>query len=343
VLFVRGLAVFVLIAVSASQAEEGAKLYSKVPAVSQGTPVLWHDPGAVESLDMAHGIGGRALMPSPPYRFVWEDLGGTNPKVRVRDANDREWAVKFGEEASPDTFASRIAWAAGYYVEPTYYVEFGRIDGAHDLQRAKGDIGPGGVFHGGRFQLRANSPQFLPGVGWSWDKNPFAGTRELNGLKVIMMLTSNWDNKDIRDSTRGSNTAIFRADEWGGRYVYLIDDWGSAMGAWGHVWSRSKWNCADYSRQTPEFVKGVKHGYVQWGYHGQHTKDETRDIRVDDIRWLLRYLGRITDGQIRDALRASGATPEQVDCFASAVRERIDQLKSASDGWGEATANTSRP
>jgi hypothetical protein len=212
-----------------------------------------------------------------------------------------------------------------------------------DLQRAKGNIGPGGVFHGGRFQLRANSPQFLPGVGWSWDKNPFAGTRELNGLKVIMMLTSNWDNKDIRDSTRGSNTAIFRADEWGGRYVYLIDDWGSAMGAWGHVWSRSKWNCADYSRQTPEFVKGVKHGYVQWGYHGQHTKDETRDIRVDDIRWLLRYLGRITDGQIRDALRASGATPEQVDCFASAVRERIDQLKSASDGWGEATANTSRP
>jgi hypothetical protein len=25
------------------------------------------------------------------------------------------------------------------------------------------------------------------------------------------------------------------------------------------------------------------------------------------------------------------------------VRERIDQLKLASDGWGEATANTSRP
>jgi hypothetical protein len=168
------------------------------------------------------------------------------------------------------------------------------------------------VFHGCRFQLRAASSQFLPNVGWSWKKNPFTGTRELNGLKVMMMLTSNRDNKDIRDTEdRGSNTAIFRADMRGGRYIYLMDDWGATMGAWGHTWSRSKWNCADYRRQTSRFIKGEKNGYVKWGYYGKRTKDETRDIRVEDVRWLLRYLGRITDRQIRDGLRASGATPAQ--------------------------------
>ncbi len=293
--------------------------------------MLWHNPGRVAALNLAYGIGGRAMAPRPPYRFLREEKGGSTPKVRVRDANGREWSVKFGEEASSDAFASRLAWAAGYYVEPTYYVESGRFYGVHDLTRAKHQVGPGGVFHGGRFQLRARSPQFLPNVEWSWEKNPFTGTRELSGLKIIMLLTSNWDNKDLRDAeTRGSNTAIFRSSVRGDRYIYLIDDWGASMGAWGHVWSRSKWNCADYLRQTPEFVKGVKDGHVEWGYHGQHTKDETRDIRVADVRWMMRYLGQITDRQIRDGLRASGATPGEVNCFASAISQRIQALKNIS-------------
>ena len=45
--------------------------------------------------------------------------------------------------------------------------------------------------------------------GWAWHDNPFVGTHELNGLKILMMLVSNWDNKDVRDVARGSNTAIF--------------------------------------------------------------------------------------------------------------------------------------
>ena len=45
--------------------------------------------------------------------------------------------------------------------------------------------------------------------GWAWHDNPFVGTPELNGLKILMMLMSNWDNKDVRDVARGSNTAIF--------------------------------------------------------------------------------------------------------------------------------------
>ena len=63
----------------------------------------------------------------------------------------QNWA----KEAGPDAFTSRLAWAAGYqaestYVEASYCVESGRIDGP------KLEIGPGGVFHGGRFQFAPN-------------------------------------------------------------------------------------------------------------------------------------------------------------------------------------------
>ena len=79
----------------------------------------------------------------------------------------------------------------------------------HAAARAR-CIEPAGLFCDARFELDE------PGVvkhfdehSWAWNDNPFVGTRELNGLKIVMMLLSNWDNKDVRDVARGSNTAIF--------------------------------------------------------------------------------------------------------------------------------------
>jgi hypothetical protein len=201
----------------------------------------------------------------------------------------------------------------------------GIILGAHDLKRAKHSIDQNGHFHGGRFQLRSKHPEFLADVGWSWSDNPFVGTHALNGLKILMMLTSNWDDKDIRDAvTRGSNTAIYRK---GSRYMFFVDDWGGAMGAWGNVATRSKWNAGDYGEQTRDFVRGIKDGEIQWGYHGAHTADLTGGIRVDDVRWLLRYLGRVTDHQLAVGLRSSGATDREVAMYVPAIRLRIQQLQ----------------
>ena len=47
-----------------------------------------------------------------------------------------------------------------------------------------------------------------------------------------MMLLSNWDNKDVRDVARGSNTAIFehRMERDVREARYLIIDWGAALG-----------------------------------------------------------------------------------------------------------------
>ena len=72
---------------------------------------------------------------------------------------------------------------------------------------------------------------------------------------------------------------------------------------------------------------GVREGVVEWGYLGQRTEDATLGITVDDVRWLYQYVGRITDEQLREGLRAAAATPEEVERFTRALRARIEQLR----------------
>src|SRR5262245_40124415 len=71
--------------------------------------LIWADPGEVENLDFAGGPGGRNREPKPPFTFIEESFSGTNPKVRVSDANGVKWTVKFGSEVNAETFATRVA------------------------------------------------------------------------------------------------------------------------------------------------------------------------------------------------------------------------------------------
>jgi hypothetical protein len=247
----------------------------------------------------------------------------------VTDANGVKWSVKWGPEVNAEVFASRIAWAAGYFVEPSYFVAGGKIDGVKKLGRAKKYVDSGGNFTDARFEMKEKDITKLEGKqSWQWDINSLVGTREFNGLKIIMMLVSNWDNKDARDAGRGSNTAIFQypvGDTLESRYV--VTDWGGSMGKWGGFLSREKWDCKGYAEQTPEFTKRVVGGFVVWGWSGQHTKDFTEKISGFDVKWLLQYIVRISDDQIRAGLEASGATQAESQIFAKALRDRILQLQ----------------
>lgn len=316
---------YLLLLSTAAIAEDSlVKAFTAAPLVRQGKYALWHDPGAVEEIDFRYGVGGPELAPKPPFAFIDEDMSGTGAKIKVKDANDRNWVVKFGSEASPDTFCTRLAWAVGYYVEPNYLVGSGVVNGVKNLLRAKKEIGDEGRFENGRFQLRASAPRYLRTVDWSWDENPFLGTQELGGLKILMMLVSNWDNKDNRDNEkRGSNTAIFQQDDL---LIYFINDWGGAMGKWGKYLTRSKWDSKAFLRQSSDFVR-LEDGRVRWGYTGQHTDLLKRDIALGDIAWLLKYLGRVTDDQLRAGLQASGASDDETRDYVAGLRMRIGQLR----------------
>jgi hypothetical protein len=289
--------------------------------------ILWQQPGAVTLRDWIWGPGGQARAPQAPYHFVEENFKGTNAKIKVRDAKGDHWIVKFGGENHGDVFVSRLLYALGYVTVPTYYVASGAITGAHDLKRAKPYLGRDGTFAHARFKLTEHKTlAHVEGEAWSWNDNPFVGTHELNGLKILMMLTSNWDAKDARDGA-GSNTAVYSRSGSAHQLYYAFNDWGATMGRWGGFFARDKWNPPGYRNQTKNFARGIAGGGIEWGYRGKHGNEITAGISADDVRWLLTYLSRVTDEQLRAGLRAAGATEPDIDIYARSIRERIAQLQ----------------
>jgi hypothetical protein len=291
---------------------------------------VWREPTAADLEDLRFGPGGEDGAPVPPFTYVEEHLTGSQPCVAVRDARDRLWRVKWGYEAKPESFAVRVAWALGYFAEVTHYVASGTIQGAADLSRARNCVSQDGTFTEARFELEDRSVRMLfDEHSWSWDDNPFVGTKQLNGLKIVNMLLSNWDTKDRRDVSRGSNTAIFehRVGRWGREARYLITDWGGAMGRWGsNVVSRGRWDVAGFEAQTPGFVTDIRDGFVCFGYQGQRTAEITRGITREHASWFYEYARRLSEAALRDALYACGATDDEAIRFARALRERIRQI-----------------
>ena len=55
-------------------------------------------------------------MPKPPFQFDKEDMTGTNPKIKIIDANGVKWNMKFDEEVHAEIACSRIVWACGFMV-----------------------------------------------------------------------------------------------------------------------------------------------------------------------------------------------------------------------------------
>jgi hypothetical protein len=311
-----------------------AMLLTLIGLLTVAVPVLWQDPGPTESIDFSKPARS-VTEPQPPFRFLREDFGGTSPKVMVTDASGIEWQVKGGPEARAEAFVSRLAAALGYYTDAICFIPSGRIEGVRQpLKRAAGFISRDGTFTYAGFERRDPAAHFLKDEDWTWPDNPFVDKRELKGLKILIMLVSNWDNKDGRDAGRGSNTGIIEVEN--DRKVqrfYFVNDWGQSLGTWGRYWrrywGRSNWKCEGYTRQTKDFITGSKGDLVTFGFGGQHTTDFSNDISRRDVSWLMERLGRISDEQIRAGLKASGASDSEVECFARALRQRIENLRVA--------------
>jgi hypothetical protein len=294
---------------------------------------LWREPTLHDLTDLRFGPGGADGVPRPPFTFAEEHFSGSQPCVAVLDGRGRRWRVKWGHEAKPESFAVRFAWACGYFAEVTHYVRDGRIDGCPPLQRARDCVQEDGTFADARFELEDRDVRmFFDEHSWAWHDNPFVGSEQLAGLKIVVMLLSNWDTKDRRDVSRGSNTAIFehRTSRWTREARYLIADWGGAMGKWGAtVVSRGRWDVEGFEAQTAAFVTGTADRWVSFGYQGQRTAEIARNISIEHVQWFYRYARRIPLASLREALLASGADEEEASRFAAALRARIEQLGAA--------------
>jgi hypothetical protein len=259
---------------------------------------------------------------------VEEERHGHSPKIVVRDRAGRLFVAKFGDEVHAEVFASRLVWALGYQVEPSFYVARGRVEGARGLGRARRFVAPDGSFRSARF--KGPRERWRKVGAWRWDRNPFVGTHELAGLKIVTMLLSNWDDKDARDVAHGPNTGIL-VDARSGRRLYSVTDWGTVLGRWASGGYPSRWNCAQYAAQSSRLVLGTNGRLVTWGVQS-FAEPISAGVTVDDVRWLLARLGRVTDGQLREALEAAGATRADQSCYTRAVRARIERLRAAAGG-----------
>ena len=300
--------------------DEKADKKGEKKEVPQGTPVFWREPADISSRNLLLGPGGEGMKPDLS-RVVYLETptdGGYSVKWRVRDGAGREWVAKLGNEAQPETAATRLVWAAGYPTEITYLVPCARIENAPAPPESKGiKRCEGGGFANVRFEARPAEQKRLD--NWSWDKNPFAGTKEFAGLVVMMGLVNNWDLKDE------NNKVIYAPGEGGaGELRYVISDLGATFGKTG--------NFITHSRNEPEkyiktgFVERVEGGRVKFEYNGKKGS-LFENITVEQAKWIGDILGRLTEEQIKDAFRAANYEPEVVEGLAQEVLGRINSLR----------------
>src|SRR5579859_2870716 len=202
-------------------------------AVSTGVPsaALWRDRGNIESLNLVDGPGGKEHQPTGKFRFVKEDKHGTAAKFEIVDEQGVRWKAKLGEEAKSETAATRLVWAAGYFTDEDYYLPELRVEKMPKLSRGSKFVSADGVVQGVRLERKLKGQK--KSGNWSWFKNPFVGTKELSGLKIMMALTNNWDLKEI-------NNSIY--DEKGQGPRYVVSDLGATFGETGNPATRSKSN-----------------------------------------------------------------------------------------------------
>jgi hypothetical protein len=298
----------------------------------KATNVLWQDPGDIRAKDLFNGPGGVKERPQLPLKFVKEDNHGHNSKFDADDANGTKWKVKLGIEAQPEVVASRLLWAIGYFANDNYFLRDIPVSGLPEhLNRGEGHIISPGRLDYARLQRRP--PGDKKEANWDWRHNPFFGTREFNGLRVMMVLLSNWDLKT-------ENNVIFRDRE--GLEDYMVSDVGTAFGAAGQRYTEAatKNNLALYQRTR--FISKVTRKYVEFNFprHSPllHIFSLPSYIRMwrlrwighhvprADAKWLGSLLGQLSPQQIEDAFRAAGYSQEQIAGFSQALRARIAEL-----------------
>jgi hypothetical protein len=296
--------------VALSQDKDKDKKEKKRPP--EGVPVLWREPADIRTRDLLLGPGGAAMKPDlSRITFIKEEKGGYSKKYRVKDGKGRVWVAKLGKEAQSETAAVRLVWAVGYVTEINYLVPSLTIEGK-------------GTFENVRLEARPDHVERFD--EWTWTENPFAGKRELQGLKVLMALMENWDIKD-------SNNRILVVRNGGRNELqYIVSDLGTTFGKTGGQKSPIAFiKKIKGSRNEPddyvsdEFIDEVEANTVRLDYDGKNG-DLMRNISIADARWIGGWLSRLSDEQIQDAFRAANYSSEEVRLLAGAVRKRINEL-----------------
>lgn len=313
-----------------------AKSAMGAKSAASGAPVLWKDPGNIASRNLFYGPGGAEHQPGTVFTFEKEDLEGSNPKFVIRDDKNVRWKAKLGPEARPETVASRLVWAVGYGANEDYFADVITVKEMPRLHRGRKLVGSDGSVKNVRLKRYLEGEKKI-GI-WSWKDEALYGTRELNGLRVMMALVNNWDLKD-------ENNGIYeeKSSDGGKEKVYLVSDLGATFGTTGFTYPlpKARGNLKAYAHSR--FLRKAGVEYVDFQAPSRpsfallvnpaqfmrriHMESLGRHIPIADVRWIGALLARLSSSQIHDAFRAAGYTPEVVDGFTRVVSRRIEELR----------------
>ncbi|HKB64296.1 MAG TPA: hypothetical protein VKC61_00480 [Pyrinomonadaceae bacterium] len=281
-----------------------------------GIPVLWRAPSDISKRDLYWGQGGKAMRPDlREVTLIKKEPGGYSTKYRVRDASGHEWVAKVGKEAKGETAASRLMWAVGYFPDVNYLVPRVHVKGLDkDLENV-------------RFGLRPKDVKRVD--GWQWKKNPFVGSREFQGMKVMMAVLNNWDIKDSNNKV-----AVVKNDKIADKELrYFVSDLGGSFGKVSHIprflyFKPDRNNPKAYAKTR--LINKVKDDRVDFHYKLKR-KDLFKNITVDQAQWISGWLSRLSDRQLADAFRAANYSPEEVRMMSHGVRQRIRELQNSTN------------
>jgi hypothetical protein len=314
--------------------QAAAASHPSVASLAKPTAILWKNPVDIRTRNLFYGPGGKDGQPKEPLTFTEEDQGGTNPKFDVRDAAGVKWKVKLGLEARPETVATRLMWAVGFITNENYFLRETTVQQMpRQLERGQHLVGRDGTIEAARLQRPLQGKK----VGnWDWKHNPFVGSREFNGLRVMMALLSNWDLRKV-------NNAIYVDGEEDDPKFYEVSDLGSSFGKTGESYKNSMSKNNLHAYQKAKFISKVSATRVSFNFPTHfpflymlnlpHFISQFRhrwvgrNIPRSDVKWIAGLLSQLSHEQICDAFRAGGYSPDQVDAFAAAVEKRIAQLK----------------
>jgi hypothetical protein len=308
--------------------------------VVPGTPVLWRDPGDISTRDLRYGPGSAELAPVAPFTYVKQDMIGASPKVHVMDARGVRWVAKLGVESKSEQVATRLVWAMGYFAEEGYYFDRVEVKGLPRLAKGQEFVEGGNTLLAVRFEPRRAGVR--RGAIWDWLQNPFVGTKELDGLKVLMVLLANYDTRlDNNHILSEKNAETGQMED-----RYFVTDIGATLGHVGGLGGKRAKNDLEAFR-TGKFILSVQNGVVEFDYNTtpkgagggfaslfnpgyakrQANKEKAmRRIPIESARWIGAMLARLSDDQLRDAFRSAGYDNSTMEGFIKVLRARINQL-----------------
>jgi hypothetical protein len=228
--------------------------------------------------------------------------------MTVRDPGGRVWKVKQPAldgrlaEGPIEVVLSRVLSAVGYHQPPVYFLRTFTVTDSNGTRRTLG----------GRFRL--NDPSLKDVGDWSWQQNPFVGTRPYQGLLVILLMLNSSDLKN-------SNNTLYESRRDGGidRW-YVVRDLGTALGGTGRV-TPPRGDIERFERDG--FIEGVENGFVKFEYHGWHQELIRERITPADVDWACNLLADLTDSQWREAFLAGGYEPALAERFIRRVQAKI--------------------